>query len=499
MSTDATIPEALLTQFSAFVAERLGLHFPRPRWHDLARGAGSCARSVGRQDARTYIEWLISHPVATSELEQLASHLTIGETYFFREEPSFAALKAHVLPELILRRQGDKRLRIWSAGCCTGEEPYSLAILLGQMIPNLDDWNLMLRATDINSEFLAKAARGQYGEWSFRKTPPWIKEHYFSRSAPGRVTIDTSVRRRVTFSYLNLAEDVYPSLLNGTNAIDIIFCRNVLMYFSPEQTQKVIGKLCRCLADDGWLVVSPSEASQRLFAGLTTVNYPGAIFFRKSAQGLGLAGTAAASGVTSPTVDAFSPPAAVTRSPLPRRTTARHASRAHKSVFHDLLCEADRLCDQGHYHEAIAALQTAQAQSPANAMIMTRLAKVLANRGRLAEAIAWCEQAIAADTLDPAVHYLFAIILQEQGQDVDAAAAFRRALYLDPDFVLAHFALGNWARRQGQYQESRRHFAHALAVLANYGGDDCPPESEGMTAGRLTEIIQAVIATETAA
>jgi chemotaxis protein methyltransferase CheR len=498
MREDPAIPEELLAQFSEFVSGKLGLYFPRERWQDLARGAGSCARTFGHRDAWSCIEWLLSHPVAKSELERLASYLTVGETYFFRDEPAFAALKAHTLPELIRRREDDKHLRIWSAGCCTGEEPYSIAILLGQMIPNLDDWNLTLLATDINPDFLRKAESGQYGEWSFRGTPPWIRQRYFSAAGQSRFDIDAGVRRRVTFSYLNLAEDVYPSLLNSTNAIDIIFCRNVLMYFSQEHTQKVICKLHRCLADDGWLVVSPSEASQRLFTGFTTVNYPGAIFFKKGALRPGLTGADTVQSFNLPVSHGSSPREADTRSLMSHRPTTLHrAAGLHRPAPRDLLREADVLYDQGRYHEAIETLRVVLAQNPVNAKVMTRLAKTLANQGRLADAVVWCEKAIAADKLDPAAHYLLAIILQEQGQDANTAVSLKRALYLDPDFALAHFALGNLARLQGRHQESQRHFGNAIAVLANYSEDDCPPESEGVTAGRLKEIIQAATAMET--
>ncbi|MHB1941427.1 MAG: CheR family methyltransferase [Acidiferrobacteraceae bacterium] len=498
MREDPVIPEVLLAQFSEFVSRSLGLYFPRGRWHDLVRGAGSCARTFGCRDARTCIEWLMSHPAAKSELERLASHLTVGETYFFRDEPTFAALRGHALPELIQRRESDKHLRIWSAGCCTGEEPYSIAILLGQMTPNLDDWNLTLLATDINPDFLRKAETGQYGEWSFRGTPPWIRQRYFNAAGQGRFNIDAGVRRHVTFSYLNLAEDVYPSLLNSTNAIDIIFCRNVLMYFSQEQTQKVICKLHRCLADDGLLVVSPSEASQRLFTGFTAVNYPGAIFFRKGATRLGRTGADTMQSFKVPDSYGSSLREADTRLPMSRRPmTLRRAAGLSRPVPRDLLREADVLYDQGRYHEVIETLQAVLALNPVNARVMTRLAKTLANQGRLAEALVWCEKAIATDKLDPAAHYLFAIILQEQGQDADTAASLKRALYLDPDFALAHFALGNLARLQGRHQEAQRHFDNAIAALANYSEDDCPPESEGVTAGRLKEIIQAATATET--
>ena len=115
----------LLAQLSQFVASRMGLNFPQDRWGDLANGMALAARAQGPKDAEAYVQRLLSSPLSRREIETLASHLTVGETYFFREKKSFDILEEQVLPELIrLHRGNDLRLRVWSAGCCTGEEPY---------------------------------------------------------------------------------------------------------------------------------------------------------------------------------------------------------------------------------------------------------------------------------------------------------------------------------------------------------------------------------------
>ena len=126
------------------------------------------------------------------------------------------------------------------------------------------------------------------------------------------------------------------------------------------------------------------------------------------------------------------------------------------------------------------------------------LARTLANQGRLSEAGAWCEKTIAADKLNPASHYLFAVVLQEQGQLTDAVASLKRALYLDPDFVLAWFALGNLFRRQGRLREAEKYFQHALALLGGYAPEQCLAEGEGMTVGRLREVMCLAIDKEVA-
>src|SRR6266478_2104053 len=125
------LSEPTLFKLSEVIANQLGLHYPRQRWRDLERGMQSAARAFGGSDAEACAQWLLSAPLNKSKIEILAGELTVGETYFFREKRSFEILAEHVLPELMRARQGaEQRLRIWSAGCCTGEEPYSVAILL---------------------------------------------------------------------------------------------------------------------------------------------------------------------------------------------------------------------------------------------------------------------------------------------------------------------------------------------------------------------------------
>src|SRR6266568_5366619 len=246
------LSDQLLSQLSECVTSQLGLHFPRARWRDLEIGIRSSSRDFGTPDAESCARWLLSAPLTKNQIEILASELTVGETYFFREPRSFAILGERILPELLRVRQGaERRLRIWSAGCCTGEEPYSIAISLDRTLPDPSRWHVVILATDINPRFLQKAAEGIFSDWSFRDAPPWLKETYFKQAGPDRFEILPRIKQMVTFAYLNLAEDVYPSLSNGTNAMDLIFCRNVLMYFSPERAARVVYGLRRALIDSG--------------------------------------------------------------------------------------------------------------------------------------------------------------------------------------------------------------------------------------------------------
>lgn len=440
--------DALLTQLSAFLSERLGLHFPPKRHAGLAAAMRSAARELGHADADSCIRSLLASRLSRREVEILASHLTIGETYFFREKEALDALQAHLLPEIWrARARGERRLRVWSAGCCTGEEAYSLAIVVARSLPEWRDWNISILATDINPHFLRKAAEGVYGAWSFRGFPAELREAFFRKAPDGRWKIDASLRSLVTFSYLNLAEDGYPSLENGTNAMDVILCRNVLMYFEPARARAVLEKLGRCLVMGGRLFVNPVEVARLPVPGLEVSKLAGAYGYRK------------ADGMAAPA------PSEIAPAPLPRSTDFDWTAPPKAAA--------------------------PAAQEAGDAAAMAQRAREYANEGRLADALAWCDQALVADKLDSRWHYLRATILLEQGDFEEAAAALARALYLEPRCALAHFALGNLSRGLGREEESRRHFRNALCVLADYGEDELLPESEGLSAGRLAQIIEA--------
>ena len=482
-----TIPHALLSRLSELLSTRMGLYYPEKRWADLERGITAAAPALGAGSPEACVHQLLSAPLTRRQVEILASYLTVGETYFFREKKSFTVLEEHIFPELMRTcAYTNRQLRIWSAGCCTGEEPYSIAMLLDRLIGHSGKWNATILATDINPIFLQKAAEGLYSEWSFRETPAWIKERYFKRRKKGQFEILPHIRKRVTFSYLNLAEDAYPSLTNDTHAMDVIFCSNVLMYFSPEWVQKIGKNFYRSLVNGGWLIVSPVEISGSLFSQFKATPFPGSILYQKTQK--------QESQISVAEYSASAP------DPSPNASCMPAPALAQVSFFQD---EKISFSLKHISMEALSAVTSAPVQPPKMQHIgidpehygldaLCRTARSHANLGELTEAIKWCEKAITTNKLNPAAHYLLAIIYQELGQGEIAAQSLMRTLYLDPDFVLAHFALGNLCLSQGRHREAERHFDNALALLHAHPHDELPLEADGLTAGRLTEIITSV-------
>jgi chemotaxis protein methyltransferase CheR len=446
----------------------------------------------GFEDVGEFIEWLLSSSPTQRQIEILASHLTVGETYFFRERRAFEIMEQSILPGLVdARRRTEKRLRFWSAGCSTGEEPYSIAILLNQLIPDLKDWNITILATDINTAALQKAGEGIYSDWSFRDTPPFFKDKYFERVNGNRYLLLPDIRKMVTFSYLNLSQDVYPALQNNTNAMDFIFCRNVLMYFSPEHVKRAAERFYRSLVDGGWLIVSPVETSQIHYASFATVRIQDSTFYKKDTRKI-KPERLIAQYVEKGIIPFPLKKVKHRKSEKPSHTAPYDAPGKPKQSVLTPLEEAAILYQRGFYREAEERLRVLIFNGSSSQEMLVLFTKILANQGKLEDALHWCEKAVSADKCNPHLHYLLAVILEEQKKVEEARTSLKKALYLDHNFVLAHFALANLSLRRGKIAEARKHFGNTTEILSKYKPDEIFPESEGITAGRLSEMIGAV-------
>ncbi|MGE5621462.1 MAG: CheR family methyltransferase [Candidatus Bathyarchaeota archaeon] len=426
--------ETLLSRCGQLVAAAAGLRFLPEQRDALIRALEQEGRDG---DLRSNLEGLLSTPDDQPRLEALASQLANGETYFFRDPGMFAALRQDILPSLLRERAaaGIRRIRIWSAGCSTGEEAYSIAITLARALPDLGDWDARVLATDINAVALAYAANGVYPERAFRGKPPDPKGRFFTRDPEGRYHVSPLIRSLVTFAPLNLAAPSLPAGMPDAGAVDVIFCRNVLMYLLPERAAATVERLTLCLADGGRLLVSPVETALVAAPELEREYLSGWVAFRRQA---------------------FRPPPArpaVGSAPPPPRAAAPLPPRA-------------------------AAAPDAK-----------RAARDLADRGLLQQALARCDQGVAAHPLDPAWTYLQASVLLEMGRTGEADRALRRTLCLDPERPLAEFTLGNLLVRQGRSQMAGQHYRKALDTLEHWPADKTLPDSEGLTSERMREIL----------
>lgn len=513
---------ALLRQLSDRIEHAMGLYFPPDRFVDLDRKIRAAARELAFLDIEAFANWLLSSPLASDQVRMLAGFLTIGETYFYREPRAWEALQREILPALLASRVGvNQRLRMWSAACSTGEEAYTMAMVLSQTVPSLQEWQYLILATDINPNVIHRAKTGIYSSWSFRGVSPEVKSRYFRSLAHGQSALHPDIKKMVTFAEANL---VSPDPIPNSGLMDVILCRNVLFYFSPERVKRVLERFYETLVDGGWLIVSPVETTYLTDLPFVPVLIDGTTVYRKDvvnprksvvwpvsslvvvpcalpalpALPLPLVGEIPSFFPTPvpPTIptDALPLPEPSTAAPVPPAVVEEPSSTP--SPYE----QAQRSYEQGKYEHVITvllplcrALEPAACPTEDSNLQRTLLARAYANQGQLAEAQTWCEQALRADQFNPSLHYLLATVLLEQDRITEATRALQKAVYADPDFVLAHFALGNVLHQQQRYADAKRYLTSALTILRRTPMEDILPESEGLTAGRLTTLVNSML------
>lgn len=375
--------------------------------------------------------------------QDLLQLITVGETYFFRNQAHFNALRYQILPDLIgeRRRANQKHLRLWSAGCATGEEPYSLAMLLREMLPDYQDWSIMILATDLNQRFIEQARRGVFTARSFRgETPDYIQSRWFTRHER-TFELDLTIRQMVLFSTLNLRHNVYPGYSNNTTNLDLILCRNVTIYFDTHTTQSVVNRLHQALKPEGWLIVGHSEPQPGVYEAFKTHNLKNATCYQKPPM---IAAIPASVPVRSPVSSArpLPPPAAAVPPPPFARSVPGAPVQPPAPPTNEPADEA----------------VWAQAQAAANAGAWNEAAEYLAvlERRRI---------------MRPQVHYLRALIQQHMEDWSAALWSLRQSIYCDPTFVMAYYMLGDLHARRGATREARRYWRQAQNLVADRDGD----------------------------
>ncbi|HWO89331.1 MAG TPA: protein-glutamate O-methyltransferase CheR, partial [Gemmatimonadales bacterium] len=246
------LTDELVGAAAALLARHTGLVFPAARRRALEDALARLSRRIGGAEA--CVERLAAGDPGL--FDQLIADITVGETYFFRHPGQLAAIRELVLPELASRVRG-RPIRIWSAGCASGEEAYTLAILA--LEAGLAD-RVQITATDLSRLALARAVRGRFGRWSLRSTPDESRTRYF-REAGTEFELLPEIRRLVTFAYHNLATDPYPALGNGLFGMDLVLCRNVMIYLDAEVVARVSRQLVATLAPGGWLIAGAADPS----------------------------------------------------------------------------------------------------------------------------------------------------------------------------------------------------------------------------------------------
>lgn len=471
------------------VRVRTGLAFRTERRAGFEIGVVRAMSRAGVNDFPRYHDLVATDGTV---LDDLVVELTIPETYFFREPGQFEFLRRVVLPEIVDRLEDGQTVRAWSAGCSTGEEAYSLAILFAE--EGLAGRTRLL-ATDISRTALAKAGRGEYGPWSLRGDLAGVAKRYL-RGEGGREVIDDSIRRAVTFAHLNLAVDDYPSSASGASEMDLILCRNVLIYFEKDTVKRVARRLHESLSEGGWLLAASTDPPLGTLAPFESVVTPQGVFYRR-ARVANLARTPAheAPAPAPPPSAARPARAGSTAAARPAEVAARPGvdptgrSDGEPSALDRALAEARAALAAGRYQEAAARTEPLTGDAEASVLYVRALANLDATDAERA-----CEGAARRHALSAELNTLHAVLLMGLGRDEEAARAARRALYLDRSLGVAHFLLGSILRKRGDRDGARRAFRNARDLCAARPAEEGVVLLDGETAGRLAESARAQLA-----
>ncbi|MCD6505971.1 hypothetical protein J7M22_05020 [Candidatus Poribacteria bacterium] len=351
---------------------------------------------------------------------RLLDEVLVGESYFFRDQGQFDAFFKEVLP-ILERSKKDKRLSIWSAGCSTGEEPYSIAMTIDRYGLYQKGWKVSILGTDLSRKAIKRAREGIYTEWSFRNTPGGIIDRYFVQLGENGYRIRDEIKGRVSFGVMNLMDTfAYPT------GLDIIFCRNVLIYLDRDVIGGIINGFHRSLREGGWLFVGPGEFNGVWFRRFKPVFFENALVYRKPFSSRG---------------------GKVIRLPKRAETTDPSSVELKDAVI------------------ALRGNDLARAE-----MLLRRY--------------------IRQNQMDPYAYYLLGLIFQEKGFNCDAVEMFRRALYLDMDFAAAHFHIANLYRCRGEVKKAMKHLSLAERLLRMRDEDEPVPGEGELRCGELLAAVR---------
>lgn len=436
------MPKEVLTHVSRLLAVHAGLRIGERDYPRVRQALIEVTRELNLPGV-SHLAWVRKDGTpAEREIQLLASKLAIGETYFMREPERLRAMCAM----LHSRTAPGNPIRVWSAGCSSGEEAYSIAIILLQRLRARAS-QIQVVGTDIHEQRLAKAQRGVYTRWSFRNPPAGFQSTYFAPTRDGQFTVRPEIRAMVSFHALNHMAQPLPSTCFGGELVDAVVCRNVLMYMTDDAVAQTLAHFTRRLKPGGLLIVSPAE--------VPLVHHPD---FTRSSENTCIFTKYA---LTRPEIAAES------------RLAASGISAARAAFPRAGVPNADVLVPTRPTAKPVAGNVDDLSPPPVPADVTAILAPSQLGLG---------------ERMDPTSHYMRGCMLKEQGELTHACRAFANAIYVQFDYPAAHFQLGLALRELRHTAASRTYLQNAERLLRMRQPNSVVDELAGLTAGRLADL-----------
>ena len=475
-----------LETFRRKIAQRLGLDFDESKHDFLADVLRQRMSEGGHGSADAYFK-AVDGNSSPAESGRLAEALTVTETYFFRNTDHFRALIETVLPERMAIRAGagTRRLRILSAGCASGEEAYTLAMMIGYHFPGLSAWDIRIRGVDINPAMLAKAKAGLYSPWALRDTPVWAQERHFTQSGGG-FRLSEEIRSKVAFEERNLSET--NEELWERESFDFIFFRNTMMYLVPDAAARVIARMADALVPGGHLFLGHAETLRGLSNAFHLCHTHDTFYYRRmqGAEARKPAHRTAAIDAPVPKeppgIAAMLEPSTawvevirkaseriaglrIRDVPAPLADAAPPVNAAAQSGDPNDLGDALELLRSERFEEAMESLRRLPRNSARDPDTLLLRAALLTNMGKRSEAETVCRDLLSSDDLNSGAHYLMALCREHAEDFVAAEEHDLAAIHLDSSFAMPWLHRGLMSKRRGNPEESLRHLEHALTLL----------------------------------
>jgi chemotaxis protein methyltransferase CheR len=474
----------------------------------------SCQR-FNLTSCESYLEALQASSLNSDIQEQLIAGVTVGESYFFRDRAQMDFLKYTILPNLIQKRreQGALYLRIWSAGCSDGQELYSILILLDQLLPDIENWKLHLLGTDINVSALSRALKGVYNDWSLRSTCNSLRDEFFTPIG-NQWVIKKSLQRLTKFSYLNLYGDNFPSILSETNAMDLILCRNVFIYFDQSTVSTIMHKFYQSLLAGGYLLQGASDLLDNSHISdfdqhiIENTSYFVRTDSAKHSSYVEIESQATEEDLkqnlvieinpqikSKPAVELyqsiepeFTAPSSTARKTLRESAQIDNSTpiatvlKAYKSII--------ALLTEEIWNDALQSISKRIEMGDDNALIWQFKAKALANLGHVKEALKACHLSIQHDPQDKHTYFIQALVYMEARRFDKAEESLRRTLYLDRQFVEAHYHMGLLHLLQGKRESGLKYMHNALDISEQADPNRSLHDAAGMNHARMATILR---------
>ncbi len=486
-----TAPE--LTAFKDFLLDHSGLHFNQHNHRILERGLMRRLQALRMESLSAYFKYLVDTQDNYDEVNKLLGLLTVGETSFFRYRSHRQALIHYVLPRLREANRTRRKLRIWSAGCSTGEEPYSLAILLLENFPELAGWDVQILATDINKRSLRLAREGVYSERSLRMVDASLRQRYFEK-VDNHYLLSAQVRWMVRFDYLNL-QTAFPSAsVSHQGGVDLLFCRNVLIYFKLETIRQIVAKFSQALSPQGYLFLGHAETMQNISDRFQRHHQNNAFFYQRKNQ----TGCEAKAAAGSPNVKRADKPALVVPSQamsqpgLLAAKAGRRQPETRTSPFdpEQLYREAFLAFDREKFAESSRLFDQLLEMEPTHPKALVGKGLLLANQGQYGDARLYCARAIKEDDLLPEAYLLRGLILDMEGLLERALVEYQKVLWLEPAFVMAHYLSAKAHDRLAHKDKTLRSLRNTQRILEQTADQTLIPFSGGLSRGVFLDIVR---------